>query len=140
LRKLGVLEGQSLATIGIPRDSFYWARLAGVRVISDIPTAYVNQYWFASSDTQERVRSLFAQTGAVAIVTDAMPAEVTLPESSLPVSLPGWERIGRTSYFIFPLRTAASINGAPGGSEVLRDNGKVYVGGQASFAVFGLLP
>jgi 4-amino-4-deoxy-L-arabinose transferase-like glycosyltransferase len=113
LRKLGVLQGQSLATIGIPRDSFYWARLAGVRVISEIPTAYVNQYWFASSDAQERVRSLFAQTGAVAIVTDAMPAEVTSPKSSISVSLPGWERIGHTSYFLFPLRTKTSIDGVP---------------------------
>ncbi len=121
LRKLGVPEGQSLATIGIPRDSFYWARLAGVRVISEIPTAYVNQYWFASSDTQERVRSLFAQTGAVAIVTDAMPAEVTFPKSSIPVSLPGWERIGGTPYFLFRLRNAAPINGVPADSKVLGD-------------------
>jgi 4-amino-4-deoxy-L-arabinose transferase-like glycosyltransferase len=121
LRKRGVLQGQSLATIGIPRDSFYWARLARVRVISEIPTAYVNQYWFASSDTQERVRSLFAHAGAVAIVTDAMPVEVTLPNSSIPVSLPGWERIGRTSYFLFPLRAGASIDGVPGNSKVLRD-------------------
>ncbi len=121
LRKLGVLEGQSLATIGIPRDSFYWARLAGVRVVSEIPTPNVNQYWFASSGTQERVRSLFAQTGAVAIVTDTMPSEVTYPESTTSVSLPGWERIGSTSYFLFPLRTEASINSVPGDSMVLRD-------------------
>ncbi len=121
LRRLGILEGQSLATIGIPRDSFYWARLAGVRVVSEIPTAYVNEYWFASSDSQEKVRSLFAQTGAVAIVTDAMPAEVTFPKSSIPVSLPGWEHIEGTSYFLFRLRTGASINGVPGVSNVLRD-------------------
>ena len=107
LRKLGVLEGQSLATIGIPRDSYYWARLAGVRVISEIPTPNVNQYWFGSPDSQLKVRSLFTQAGAVAIVTDVMPAEVTLPDSSVPVSIPGWERIGSTSYFFFPLRTEA---------------------------------
>ena len=121
LRKLGVLEGQSLATIGIPRDSFYWARLAGVRVISEIPTAYVNQYWFASSDIQERVRSLFAQTGAVAIVTDTMPAEVAFPKSSIPVGFPGWERIGNSSYFLFPLRTGVSLNSVPGDGKVLLD-------------------
>jgi 4-amino-4-deoxy-L-arabinose transferase-like glycosyltransferase len=119
LRKLGVLEGQSLATIGIPRDSFYWARLAGVRVVSEIPTANVNQYWFASSDSQQRVRSLFAKTGAVGIVTDTMPAEVTYPGFSLPVSLPGWERIGSSSYFLFPLRTGSPINAVPGSSRVL---------------------
>jgi hypothetical protein len=123
LRKLGVLEGQSLATIGIPHDqgSFYWARLAGVRVVSEIPTPNVNQYWFASSGTQERVRSLFAQTGAVAIVTDAMPAEINYPEFSLPVRLPGWERIGDTSYFLFRLQTGTSINDVPADSKVLRD-------------------
>ncbi len=104
LHKLGALEGRSIATIGIPRDSFYWARLAGVRIVSEVPTENVNQYWFASSGTQERVRSLFAQSGAVAIVTDAMPAGV---------SLPGWERIGRSPYFLFLLRSEASVNGVP---------------------------
>jgi 4-amino-4-deoxy-L-arabinose transferase-like glycosyltransferase len=121
LRKMGVLEGQSLATIGIPRDSFYWARLAGVRVIAEIPTAYLNQYWFASSDTQERVRSLFAQAGAVAIVTDAMPAEITLPESSVALKLPGWDHIGGTSYFLYRLRTGPPIKSVPGEGKVLDD-------------------
>ena len=110
LHKLGVLEGQSLATIGIPRDSFYWARLAGVRVITEIPTANVNQYWFGSAADQEKVRSLFAQTGAVAILTDVMPSEVRFSESAVPVNFTGWQRIGNTSYFLFPLRIGASIN------------------------------
>ena len=88
LRKLGVLEGQSVATIGIPRDSYYWARLAGLRVIAVIPTPNVNQYWFAPAGTQEKVRSSFAEAGAVAIVTDAMPAAVTFPQTSISVSLP----------------------------------------------------
>lgn len=113
LHKLGVLEGQSLATIGIPHDSYYWARLAGVRVTSEIPTPNVNQYWFASPATQEKVRSVFAQAGAVAVVTDAMPAAEKFPRSSVPVSFPGWERIGNTSYFFFSLRTAAASPGVP---------------------------
>jgi len=111
LRKLGVREGQSLATIGIPRDSFYWARLASVRVVSEIPSPNVNQYWLASLDTQEKVRYAFAQSGAVAIVTDTMPAEVVLPESSRTVDLPGWEQIGTTSYYLYPLQMGASPNG-----------------------------
>jgi 4-amino-4-deoxy-L-arabinose transferase-like glycosyltransferase len=121
LRTLGIQEGQTLATIGIPLDSFYWARLAGVRVISEIPTPSVNQYWFASSDTQEKVRTLFAQAGAVAIVTDAMPAAVHFPEYNIPISVPGWERIGSTSYFFFPLRTEAPVQRAAVESKVLRD-------------------
>lgn len=107
LRKLGFSEGQSLATIGIPRDSFYWARLAHVRVITEIPTPNVNQYWFGSPETQERVRSVFAQTGAVAIVTDNMPATVAYPESGQTLRVPGWQQIGDTSYYLYPLHTAA---------------------------------
>jgi len=122
LRKLGVLEGQSLATIGIPRDSYYWARLAGLRVIAVIPTPNVNQYWFAPTGTQERVRSLFAQAGAVAIVTDTMPVAVTFPQSSTSVSLPGWERIGDTSYFLFRLsQTMLNGDGGRANSRVLHD-------------------
>jgi len=108
LHKLGFARGQSLATIGIPRDSFYWARLAGVRVISEIPTLNVNQYWFGPPATQERVRSLFVQAGAVALVTDAMPEGISLQESGLS----GWGRIGQTSYFLLPLRNRASTNRA----------------------------
>ena len=111
LRKLGVREGQTLATIGIPRDSFYWARLASVRVVSEIPSPNVNQYWQASQDTQEKVRSAFARSGAVAIVTDTMPAQVVLPESSRTATLPGWEQIGTTSYYLYPLQMAASPDG-----------------------------
>jgi hypothetical protein len=121
LRKLGILEGQSLATIGIPSESMYWARLARVHVISEIPTANVNQYWFGSSGAQEKVRSLFAQTGAVAIVTDTMPVEVIYPESSTTLSVPGWQRIGNSSYFLFSLRTGASVSGFPSDSKVQPD-------------------
>lgn len=115
LRKLGISEGQSLATIGIPHDSYYWARLAGVRVITEIPSPNVNQYWFGTTATQEKVRSLFAQTGAVAIVTDVMPTEVRYQQFSQPLHLSGWEQIGNTSYFLFPLRPGASVNSAVDG-------------------------
>jgi 4-amino-4-deoxy-L-arabinose transferase-like glycosyltransferase len=121
LRSINVVEGQSLATIGIPHDSYYWARLSGVRVVSEIPTPNVNQYWFASPDTQEKVRSVFAQTGAVAIVTDAMPAAERFPQSGIPVSFPGWERIGSTSYFVFPLRTEAPLRRAAVEGKLLQD-------------------
>jgi hypothetical protein len=123
LRKLGILQGQSIATVGIPndRESFYWARLAGVRVIAEIPTPNVNQFWFASSYTQEKVRSLFAEAGAAAIVTNAMPTTSGFREFSVPVVLPGWQRIGNTSYFLFRLQTHAAPNSAGANSQVFRD-------------------
>jgi hypothetical protein len=121
LRKLGIAPGQSLATIGIPRDSFYWARLAGMRVISEIPTPNVNQYWLASPGTQEQVRSLFAHAGAVAIVTDTMPQEVTFLDSGFPLRLPGWQRIGGTSYFLFFLNAGTPVSGVRVESTVLHD-------------------
>jgi hypothetical protein len=98
LHELGVLDGRSIATIGIPRETFYWARLARLRIVSEIPTENVNQFWFASPGTREKVRSLFAQAGAVAIVTDTMPAGINFS---------GWEPIGRSSYFVFLLPTGA---------------------------------
>jgi hypothetical protein len=101
LHKLGVLDGQSIATIGIPRETFYWARLARLRIVSEIPTENVNQFWFASPGTQEKVRSLFAQTGAAAIVTDTMPAGTNVP---------GWVPIGRSPYFVFLLPTGGKPN------------------------------
>jgi len=112
LRNLGVAEGQPLATLGIPRDSFYWARLAQVRVISEVPSPNVNQYWFGSPETQEKVRSVFAQTGAVAILTDTVPASVVYPESGETLRVSGWQQIGNTSYYLFPLRGESPVPAA----------------------------
>jgi 4-amino-4-deoxy-L-arabinose transferase-like glycosyltransferase len=112
LSKMGITEGQALATIGIPRDSFYWARLARVRVVSEIPSPNVNQYWFGSSETQQKVRAIFAQTGAVAIVTDTVPSTVAYPESGETLRVPGWQQIGSTSYYLFPLHTESSAHSA----------------------------
>lgn len=121
LRKMGITEGQPLATIGIPRDSFYWARLARVRVISEIPSPNVNQYWFGSPETQQRVRAIFAQTGAVAIVTDTVPATVAYPESGESLHVPGWQQIGNTSYYLFPLRTESFAHSGAVESDLARD-------------------
>jgi hypothetical protein len=96
LQNLGISNGRFVSLIGTSRDSFDWARLAGLRIIAIVPNENANQYWFGTSGTQERVNGYFAKTGAVAIITDNVPAGAV---SS------GWKRIGQTSYSIYPLPT-----------------------------------
>jgi hypothetical protein len=99
LQKLGLSKGLSVSLIGTSRDSFDWARLAGLRIVSIVPNENVNQYWFGSPGTQEKVSAYFAGTGAVAIITDTMPPGA---------SSRGWKSIGQTSYAIYQLPVVAS--------------------------------
>lgn len=97
LRRLGVPPGSSVVTVGVPPldsrfpFSFYWARLAHVRVVALVPPNDVNKFWFSPPDVKAKLRSLFAATGSVAIVTANMPPGVTLP---------GWTQIGTTPYYV----------------------------------------
>jgi len=91
LQKLGLAEGSTVSLIGTSRESFEWARLAGLRIVSIVPNENVNEYWFGTAGTQERVSGLFATTSAIAIITDFIPTGA---------SAQGWKRIGQTSYSI----------------------------------------
>jgi hypothetical protein len=103
LQNMAIAPGQRVSLIGTSRDSFYWARLADLRIISIVPNEDVGQYWFGSLDTQRRVHSQFAETGAIAIITDAIPCAA---------SRLGWEQIGQTSYFTYRPLTVTVANTA----------------------------
>jgi hypothetical protein len=95
LQRLGVPQGSFVSLIGTSKESTDWARLAGLRIVSLVPNENVNQFWFGSPDTQEKVRAYFVESGSVAVITDEAPAGA---------SLSGWKRIEETSYFIYKLQ------------------------------------
>jgi hypothetical protein len=91
LAGLGAPQQQSVATIGIG-PSFYWAHLAGVRVIADIPNAA--SYWAAAPQNQAEAIAQIERTGATAIVARGAR---NMPE---PNSADGWKAVANTAYFV----------------------------------------
>ncbi|MDQ3812535.1 MAG: hypothetical protein M3347_01135, partial [Armatimonadota bacterium] len=99
---MGVRAGDKVASIG---DSFraYWARLARVRIVAEIPSkgpyneiaaGDVDSFWMANEPVKTQAVQAFARTGAKAIVTDEVPASIAPG---------GWQKIGNTKYYVYAL-------------------------------------
>jgi hypothetical protein len=102
LHRLGVPPGGSISVIGFPKDSFYFAHLARVRIVAAVPPDGVNEYWFAPPEIQAKVLSLFAAAGATDIVASDVPAGGNLS---------GWSHIGATSYWVKLISNAVTTPG-----------------------------
>jgi hypothetical protein len=101
LHRMGVQPHHFVAIIGLPADTFDWARLAGVRIVAMIPPGAVDEYWSAPSDVQAHVDSLFLQTGAIAAVSCAPPPKRNLA---------GWTELGSSLYYVTLLGDAPQSN------------------------------
>jgi hypothetical protein len=98
LKDLGIRPGSDVASIGYALDG-YWAHLAGVRIVAEVPLSGVSAYWASPPEIQSKVLADFASAGAKIVVT----------EQGLPLgSASGWQRIGQTSYFAHDLRAVSS--------------------------------
>jgi len=91
LHRSGVPSNYSIAIIGLPAGTLYWARLAGVRIVAAVPPRAVGDYWSASPDVQAQLNSLLAQTGAIAAVSSAPPPNRNLP---------GWTQLASSPYYL----------------------------------------
>jgi 4-amino-4-deoxy-L-arabinose transferase-like glycosyltransferase len=95
LQQLRVQTGDRVATVGISLSDHYWAQLAGVRIVSEIPEEAVSSYWGADPALKLKVQSLFAGAGAKVIVTRNLP----------PVLLAdGWENVPGTDYYLLTIQ------------------------------------
>jgi hypothetical protein len=106
LRALPLGPGSSVAVIG-DGNSGYWARLARVRIVAEIPLniwdssvkkpdiSDVDIFWAASAEEKAAVMRKLAETGAkVAIARDVPPGQASS----------GWQRIVGTAYSVYHLR------------------------------------
>lgn len=99
LHEMGVKPGEEIGSMGYSQYC-YWAHLAGVRIIAEIPTNGAPIYWASSPQVQSEVLSDFAKSGARVVVADQGP-----PGGAAR----GWNRIGQTSYYVRDL--ADVLNG-----------------------------
>jgi hypothetical protein len=96
----------------------FWARLARVRIVTDVPKRDVKAYWAASPTVRQRVLDVMAQTGVRAIVA---------PHKGRPGGR--WQRLGDTDFYVIMLDDPA--RGAAGGARS-REGGRSWTATRAS--------
>jgi hypothetical protein len=103
MQDLGVRPGDRVAYLGSP-ISAYWARLARVRIVAEVPLDYERKddvfrtlrlvctqlgvFWRADEDTKKRVLDSFAGVGARYVVSNFVPPWANTT---------GWHRLTTTS-------------------------------------------
>ena len=104
LRRAGVGAGTPIATIGNSGRA-YWARLARVRIVVEIPESRWDWeipseevspekvFWALDEGAQERVLDRIAGTGVNAVVAE-----------NVATGRKGWQRLGNTRYSLLLLR------------------------------------
>jgi hypothetical protein len=94
LSRKGLQPGDRVAVLGHTSVADYWAHLAHVQIVADMPKEALPAYWDASAEARSRTLHLFAMTGAKFLVTPTSP-----PASQMS----GWLCLGTTGYYALPL-------------------------------------
>ena len=95
LQRAGVRTHDSVAAMG-GELAPYWARLARVKVVAEIPAADdANGFWASDSGARARVTDVLAAAGAKAIVAKSLP---TWARSD------AWLALNGTGYYVLVLR------------------------------------
>jgi hypothetical protein len=94
LSQQGIRPGDGVATIIDHRAGDYWARLAQVKIIEDIPFEETPRLASLDSDSRAKLLEVLEMPGAKAVIT--------APEPPAGTGLP-WKRLGQTEYFSFSL-------------------------------------
>lgn len=91
LHALGIPAGTDVGFIGSGLEA-YWAHLAGVRIIVEIPEAEQSRYVAAEAARRQQVLTLFSSAGTNAVITKN--AEVAKRAE-------GWRQVPGTHHFIW---------------------------------------
>lgn len=91
LHELGLHPGDQVGIIGYGFDAF-WARLARVKIVAEMPDSAADLFWRGSDETQTQVLQAFAQSGARAVVAEYVPAYANTT---------GWQQVGNSNYHIY---------------------------------------
>lgn len=93
LHAMGILPGDNVAGIVIMGRA-HWARLAGVKVVAEIPLGEELTFWTADTALRRKIMDTFAGTGARAIIVEAPPLCADTTE---------WKQLPRTDYYVYQL-------------------------------------
>ncbi|MBI2870258.1 MAG: hypothetical protein HYY14_00955 [Candidatus Omnitrophica bacterium] len=90
----GIQAGDSIAHIGNGFE-VYWARLARVRIVAEIPQATVLNVWTNDPDAPEKAVRIFREAGARCIVRIGI--------TRADAERLGWKRIDDADDYFYPL-------------------------------------
>jgi lysylphosphatidylglycerol synthetase-like protein (DUF2156 family) len=90
LNKAGVRPGEAVAVIGPGWDGMFWARLARVRIVAEIPPEDKAAFWLSGPSVIKGVLETISGLGVKAIVTHGQPES---PDAQ------GWRKLGPTDYY-----------------------------------------
>jgi hypothetical protein len=94
LHQRGIHPGDTVAVLGQELRADYWARLAQLRVVAELPEEALDGFWQASAEEQSLILDAFAGTGAKALVTHFKPPAAHST---------GWQNLADTGYYALPL-------------------------------------
>ena len=91
LHNLGIPPGTHVGLIA-SGSGWYWAHLAGVRIVAEIPWKDQARLLAADSVKKQEVLRRFSELGAKAVVTK---------NAAVAKSMDGWQEIGQTHYYVW---------------------------------------
>ncbi len=89
LHKFGVNPGDKVSILA-GKAVGHWARLAGVKIVAELPLGEDAAFWSGDRATQERVFAAFSSTGSRAVVVKDPPPDMAVKD---------WHRLGDTDYY-----------------------------------------
>jgi hypothetical protein len=95
LKDMDVPSGTKVAIIGSGFDASYWARLARLKIVSEITKEDQEQFWLAKPELKNKVYEKFGETGAAFIMTSNPPSGADLE---------GWKQVGDTQHYMYLLK------------------------------------
>lgn len=90
LHESGISPGTGVGVIGMGLDA-YWAHLAGVRIIAEIPQPDEGSFVSADSMCKQAILVKFSDLGARALITD---------NAAVARSSEGWRPLGNSGYYV----------------------------------------
>lgn len=99
LNQMGIQPGDRVAWFrrSVWGD-FYWARLARIRIIAEIPDEEVDKFWASSPSVQAEVMNALKGAGAKAVITSPdplRPGYVAVPRGASAA----WHQLGNTDFY-----------------------------------------
>lgn len=91
LEKAGLRTGDAVGGMGWTFGAF-WARMARVRIVAEVPVEGVARFWSLDSANRAVVMKLFEVVGAKAVVTSHGPGDAEPT---------GWKRVGDTRFYVY---------------------------------------
>ena len=101
LTTFGIQPGARIVTIGSAYHA-YWAHLAKLKVIAEVPSGDVESFWAAAPGTRSELYLICSRIGAKAIVAPE------LPNGSSQVT---WQRIGESGFYVHVLSESEPAGG-----------------------------